>query len=67
MPFADASFSEEPGAVVPHAGIRAGSVGQLAGLPRWRFPFKDVYPLLNSISKKLAKVIGENRARFFRK
>ena len=34
--FADVSISEEPGAVVPHAGIRAGSVGQLAGLPRWR-------------------------------
>ena len=36
MPFVDVSISEEPGAVVPHAGICAGSVGQLAGLPRWQ-------------------------------
>jgi hypothetical protein len=29
-----ASTTEEPGAVVPHAGICAGAVGQLAVLPR---------------------------------
>jgi hypothetical protein len=34
--FADASISEKPGAVVPHAGICAGPVGQLADLPRCR-------------------------------
>jgi hypothetical protein len=34
--FADVSISEEPGAVVPHAGIRAGAVGQLAVLPQWQ-------------------------------
>ena len=39
----DASNSEEPGAVVPHAGICAGAAGRLAVLPRcapseaWRF------------------------------
>ena len=27
---------EEPGAGKPHARIRAGAVGQLAVLPRWR-------------------------------
>ena len=32
---AEASISEEPGAVVPHAGICAGAVGQLAVLPRY--------------------------------
>jgi len=43
MPFADASTSEKPGAIVPHAGICAGAVGQLAVLPQcapseaWRF------------------------------
>ena len=42
MPFADVSILEEPGAVVPHAGIRAGSVGQLAGLPRWRQGYKHI-------------------------
>ena len=31
---AEASISEEPGAGKPHAGIRAGGVGQLASLPR---------------------------------
>ena len=29
----DASDTEEPGAVIPHAGICAGAVGQLAVLP----------------------------------
>jgi len=33
--FADVSILEEPGAGVPHAGIRAGAVGQLAVLPQW--------------------------------
>ncbi len=36
-PFAEASLSEEPGAGKLHAGICAGGVRQLAGLPRWRF------------------------------
>jgi len=36
MPFADASTSEKPGAIVPHAGICAGAVGQLAVLPQWQ-------------------------------
>lgn len=36
MPSADASTSEKPGAIVPHAGICAGAVGQLAVLPQWR-------------------------------
>ncbi len=30
----DGSISEEPGVVIPHAGICAGDVGQLADLPR---------------------------------
>jgi hypothetical protein len=34
MSFADTSISEKPGAIVPHAGICAGPVGQLAVLPR---------------------------------
>ena len=33
---AEASMLEEPGAGKPHARIRAGAVGQLAVLPRWR-------------------------------
>jgi hypothetical protein len=32
----EASHFEEPRAVVPHAGICAGAVGQLAVLPRWQ-------------------------------
>ena len=35
--FSEASLSEEPGAGKLHAGICAGGVRQLAGLPRWRF------------------------------
>ena len=31
---AQASVSEEPGAVIPHAGICAGEGGQLPSLPR---------------------------------
>ena len=31
---AEASISEEPGAVIPHAGICAGGAGQLASLLR---------------------------------
>jgi hypothetical protein len=34
----EASHFEEPRAVVPHAGICAGAVGQLAVLPRWPTP-----------------------------
>ena len=34
-PRAQARPFEEPGAVVPHAGICAGAVGELAVLPRW--------------------------------
>ena len=36
MSYAEARTFEEPGAVIPHAGIRAGAVGQLAVLPQWR-------------------------------
>ena len=32
MPFTDASISEKPGAVVPHAGICAGG-GRVTALP----------------------------------
>lgn len=40
LPFADASISENPGAVVPHARICAGTVGQLAVLPQGATPCK---------------------------
>jgi hypothetical protein len=31
----EASYLEDPSAVVPLAGVRVGAVGQLAVLPRW--------------------------------
>jgi len=32
----EASDFEEPGAVIPHAGICEGAVGQPAVLPQWQ-------------------------------
>jgi len=39
-----ASDTEEPGAVILHAGICAGAVGQLAVLPRLHKCWKPVIP-----------------------
>ncbi len=45
-----ASNTEEPGAVIPHAGICAGADGQLAVLPRSRHFHAGNAELLNSVA-----------------